>query len=128
MPARPPVRDDTGAAPGLPRSARWDHSTAISRTVSILLAEDDVPAQAFSPAAAAVLASTFGITNPDLLAQLLPTVRATYQALRGLPHDKHIVDPLVQRQIRHTLTLDREAPPRAGHITWELDGHHRAAT
>lgn len=106
----------------------WDHSTAISRTVSILLAEDELPAQAFSPAAAAVLDSTYGITNPDLLAQLLPTVRATYQALRGLPHDKHLVDPLVQRQIRHTLALDSEDLSRAGHITWALDGRHRAAT
>jgi len=106
----------------------WDHSTAISRTVSILLAEDDVPTQAFSPAAAAVLDSTYGITNPDLLAQLLPTVRATYQALRGLPHDKHIVDPIVHRQIRHTLALDAETLTRAGHINWELDGGHRAAT
>ncbi len=50
----------------------------ISRTVSILLAEDELPSQAFSPAAAAVLDSTYGITNPDLLAHLLPTARATY--------------------------------------------------
>ncbi|GAB96649.1 hypothetical protein KILIM_044_00380 [Kineosphaera limosa NBRC 100340] len=106
----------------------WDHSTVISRTVSILLAEDELPSQAFSPAAAAVLDSTYGITNPDLLAHLLPTARATYQALRGLPHDKHIVDPLVHRQIRHTLALDTEDLSRRGHITWELDGDHRAAT
>lgn len=86
-----------------------------------------MPAQALSPAAANVLDTTFGITNPDLLAQLLPTVRATYQALRGIPHDKHLVDPLVHRQIRHTLALDAETLTRAGHVTWELDGGHRAA-
>ena len=110
----------------LPRSVHWDHSTAISRTISIHLAEDDMPAQAFSPAAAAVLDSTYGITNPDLLAQLLPSTRATYHALRGLPHDKNLVDPLVRRQIRHSLALDGEALPGAGHVTWELDGDHRA--
>ena len=111
----------------LPRSVHWDHSTAISRTVSILLAEDELPAQAFSPAVAAVLDSTFGITNPDLLGQLLPTARATNQALRGLPQDKHIVDPLARRQVRHTLDLDSEDLSRRGHITWELDMGHRAA-
>ena len=87
-----------------------------------------MPAQALSQTAGAVLDSTFGITKPDVLTQLLPTTRATYQALRGLPHDKHIVDPLVHRQIRHTLALDTEDLSRRGHITWELDGDHRAAT
>lgn len=100
----------------------------ISRTVSILLAEDELPSQAFSPAAAAVLDSTYGITNPDLLGQLLPTARATYQALRGLPHDRRLVDPLARRQVRHTLALDSEDLSRAGHVTWELDGRHRAAS
>lgn len=84
-----------------------------------------MPAQALSQTAGAVLDSTFGITKPDVLTQLLPTTRATYQALRGLPHDKHLVDPLVRRQIRHTLALDSKAPPRAGHVTWELDGNHQ---
>lgn len=87
-----------------------------------------MPAQALSQTAGAVLDSTFGITNPDVLTQLLPTTRATYQALRGLSHDEHLVDSLVRRQIRHTLALDSKAPPRAGHVSWDLDRmDHRAA-
>lgn len=106
----------------------WDHSTAICRTVSIILAEDDVTPQALPRTAAAILDSVYGITNPDFLTQLLLSTRATYQALRGLPHDEHLVDPLVHRQIRHTLALDAETLTRAGHVTWELDGGHRVAT
>ncbi|AXH97060.1 hypothetical protein [Ornithinimicrobium avium] len=107
---------------------RWDHSAPVTRAVALRLAEEDLPAQALSSTAAAFMDSGYGITNPDLLAQLLPSTRATYQTLRGLPHDQRLVDPIVRRQIRHTLALDREDPPRAGHIIWELDGHHRAAT
>lgn len=106
----------------------WDHTTPLTRAVALRLAEDDLPAQALSQAAGAVLYSTYGITNPDVLTQLLPSARATYQALRGLSHDKHLVDPLVRRQTRHSLALDTEALPRTGHVTWGLDGDHRLGT
>ena len=71
---------------------------------------------------AAHLEAMYGITHPDALAPLLPTVKATVRALEGLHQDHSHVDPIVRRQLRHTSMLDgRELTP-SGDVDWGLHG------
>ncbi|MEO7059867.1 MAG: hypothetical protein ABI083_09120 [Lapillicoccus sp.] len=101
----------------------------MARTVALRLA--DTAGQALPKAAEALLEATYGISHPDALATLLPTICATYRALQGTAHEHTRVDPLVRRQIRHSLALDGRDLTTGVDVTWDPDpinhqGHHAA--
>ena len=100
----------------LPDSVRWGHDAAIARTVALDLA--DTPAPRLPEDAETLLEANYGISHPDALARLVPTICATSQALHGLAHEPANVDPLVRRQIQHSLALDGRALTTRGDITW----------
>lgn len=108
----------------MPDGLHWRHHAAIARTVALRLA--DTPAPRLPEDAEALLEAGYGIGHPDALARLLPTICATTQALHGPAHDPAHVDPLVRRQIRHSLALNAHPLTKAADITWDLDGprHH----
>lgn len=97
----------------------WPPDALITRRLALRLA--DQPAHDLTRAAAALLEADYGISHPNALDQLVPRIRATSQALAGHPHQPAHLDPLVRRQLRHTLTLDARPPGRHADIPWDLD-------
>lgn len=90
------------------------------REASLRLADDE--RAAFADQVTAHLDAVYGITHPEALARLVPTVTATVRALHGLHQDHARVDRVVGRQLRHTSMLDGRALTSRGDVDWSLQG------
>lgn len=95
------------------------HTARISREAALWLAENDLPST-LRQQIETHFESVWGTTHPDALAAVIPAITAAHEALMGRPHDKRLLDPIVRRQLRHTLTLDGGPLAGAGDIAWEI--------
>jgi len=95
----------------------------------IVLAIAEVPTDSheMTPRIEAYLDTVYGITHPDALADLVPAVTATYQAVHGTSHQAHLVDPTFGQQLRHTLNLDGRTPAGRADVSWDIGQKWRPA-
>lgn len=95
----------------------------------IVLAIAEAPADSheMTPRIEAYLDTVYEIAHPDALADLVPAVAATYQAVNGTNHQAHLVDPTFRQQLRHTLNLDGRAPAGRADVSWDIGHEWRPA-
>lgn len=103
----------------LSKESDAQHTARISREAALCLAENDLPST-LRQQIETHFESVWGTTHPDALAAAIPAITAAHEALIGRAHDKRLLDPIVRRQLRHTLTLDGGPLAGAGDISWEI--------
>lgn len=94
----------------------------VVQEIVLTMAEAPVDSHEMTSRIVADLDTVYGIVHPDALAELVPAIKATYQAVNGTSHDAHQVDPTFEQQLRHTLSLDGRPPVGRADVVWDI-GH-----
>ncbi len=111
---------DLSWAPALKLPNRGRPTAALVQEIVLAIAEVPADSHEMTPWIEAYLDTVYGIAHPDALADLVPAVTATYQAVNGTSHGGHLVDPTFRQQLRHTLNLDGRAPAARADVSWDI--------
>jgi len=118
---------DLSFAPALKLPHRGSVKAALVQQIVLAIAEVPADSHEMTPRIEAYLDTVYGIAHPDALADLVPAVRATYQAVNGTSHQAHLVDPTFRQQLRHTLNLDGRNPAGRADVSWDIGQEWRPA-